>query len=242
MPLPSAEPLSSVGRARVGRAACGEGQRDISRPAMLAICVVVLACEDLPCIPGDCYVSLSTSPFGCRIIHLTADVVVPFSDFPWRTQHARRHSCRRSGEDLRRRTGSGRRRPRRSRGHRARSARAERRRQDHRRPGSDHPAATRQRPGRRGRPRRAQAAQRGAQVDRPVGAVRRRRRVPHRPGEPPDGRPALPDDPPRGEEHGPSNCWSASTSPTPPTGPPRPTRAACAVASTSPPRSWSARR
>ena len=116
----------------------------------------------------------------------------------------------------------------------------ERRGQDHRRARPDHPAAARQRQGRRRGHRRAEAPQRGPPLDRPVRPVRRGRRVPDRPREPPDGRPALPDERARRRRPGRTSCWSGSTSPTPPTAPPRPTPAACAAGSTWPPP-WSSR-
>ena len=120
--------------------------------------------------------------------------ISPISSEEMRQAHAASHLCRRPGEDLRRRKGTGRRRPRRPGGHGPGAARPERRGQDHRRARPDHPAAAGQRQGRRRGHRRAQAPQRGPPLDRPLRPVRRRRRVPDRPGEPPDGRPALPDE------------------------------------------------
>ena len=70
---------------------------------------------------------------------------------------------------------------------------------------------------------------------RPGRPVRRRRRAPDRPGEPAAGRTA---DPPAQAEiarRAPTSCSSASTWPTRPTARSRPTPAACAAGSTSPP-------
>ena len=103
----------------------------------------------------------------------------------------------------------------------------------------DHPAPARQRQGRRRGHRRAQAPQRGAALDRPVRPVRRGRRIPDRPREPPDGRPALPDEGEGRRRPARTSCWSSSTSPTPPTAPPRRTPAVCAAGSTSRRRSSS---
>ena len=88
--------------------------------------------------------------------------------------------------------------------------------------------------------RRPEAPQRGAPLDRPLRPVRGGRRVPDRPREPPDGRPALPDDGEGERRPARPNCWSGSTSPTPPTAPPRRTPEACAAGSTSR-RPWSSR-
>ena len=116
--------------------------------------------------------------------------------------YARRHLRRRSGEDLRRCTSTGRRRPRRTRRHRPRPAGTQRRGQDHRRTCPDHPAPAGQRAGCRGRHRRPAESRRRPPVDRPFRTVRGRRRIPHGAREPPDGRAALPDELTRREEAG----------------------------------------
>ena len=73
-------------------------------------------------------------------------------------------------------------------GHRLRPARAQRLGQDHGRAGPDHHPAGRRRDGPGARPRRAEEGGAGPHAHRPGRPVRRRRREPHRPREPPDGR------------------------------------------------------
>ena len=151
---------------------------------------------------------------------------------------------RRAGhrEALRRDAGPRRRRPRRRRGHGARAAGAQRRGQTTLVRILDHAAAPRLRARRgrrlRRRPRRREPLR---SVDRPGGAVRRRRRAADRRGRTsswsggcttsagPSGRPEADD------------CSSGSTWPTPPTARSAPTRAGCGAGSTWA-RAWSAGR
>ena len=125
--------------------------------------------------------------------------------------------------------------------HRARPARPQRRRQDDRRARPHDAAAARRRRRPRRRPRRRRAtppscassiglAGQYAAVDENLTGLENLEMVGRLYGE----RRA------RGQGARGASCSSASTSSTPPTARPRPTRAACAAASTSPPR-WSPR-
>ena len=163
---------------------------------------------------------------------------------PWRHDANRQEPQRRkrrrlrtgAGQALRRDQGTGRRGPGRPRGHRDGCARTERRRQDHPRTHPVHPPLPRLRAGERRRLRRHTAAAAAAPGDRSHRSVRLRRREAPRLGEPLHDRPA-----PRPAAQGrpapaPTNCWSASRSPTPPSGRRARTPEACGGASTWPPR------
>ena len=85
-------------------------------------------------------------------------------------------------------------------------------------------------------PRRRARRRRGPRVDRPHRPVRRRRRVPDRVREPGDGRPALPPAQGRGPVAGRRAAGPLRPDRRRAAGRPRPTPAACAAGSTSPPR------
>ena len=89
-----------------------------------------------------------------------------------------------AGQAVREDHRAGRPRPRRPARHRAGGARAERRGQDHARSHPGHAAASRRRPRPGGRVRRRRAAGQGPEADHAHRAVCRRRRGPHRAGEP----------------------------------------------------------
>ena len=128
-------------------------------------------------------------------------------------------------------------------GHRARPARPQRRRQDDHRADPDHAAASRTPAGPPWSGIDVVARRPGAAPgDRPVRAVRRGRRAPHRVREPRHGRPALPPRPHRAAGSGRTSCSSGSTWSTRPTGRRRATPAGCGAGSTWPPRWWPSRR
>ena len=136
------------------------------------------------------------------------------------------------GEVVQEAAGAARRGLRRGAGQHLRPARLERRGQDHGREDPVHAAQGRRGHRQRQRLRRRHAGGGRAGVDQPDRPVRRRRRNPHRPGEPRAGRPAAAPEGPGRDRGRPARAIRAHRCGQ--RGRCRPTRVACAAGSTSP--------